>query len=193
MISPFTKCAISQIILVLLLGCDSVSETEDDAPIEIEISHGLKVAAENRCSTYDGGDYSYPQSVEQLIVDKQDGIFSPYDLQCFQSTSETDIEHIVATSEAHDSGLCSADAETKRTFARDLDNLTLASPRLNRNVKGAKDAGEWLPENNQCWYVHTIVQVKKEYDLTVDPIESVVLDRLLMECGKDTVMVKPSC
>ena len=41
---------------------------------------------------------------------------------------ETDIEHIVPLSEAHDSGLCSASATTKARFARDVLNLTLASP-----------------------------------------------------------------
>ena len=48
------------------------------------------------------------------------------------STRDTDIEHIVARSEAHDSGLCAASAAVKAAFARDLLNLTLASPRLNR-------------------------------------------------------------
>ena len=35
----------------------------------------------------------------------------------FDSLEETDIEHIVARSEAHDSGLCHADRETRRAFA----------------------------------------------------------------------------
>ena len=43
--------------------------------------------------------------------------------------TETDIEHIVATSEAHDSGLCAADRATRKQFAQDLRNLTLAPPR----------------------------------------------------------------
>ena len=37
-------------------------------------------------------------------------IYGPYTGIWFGSTSETDIEHIVARSEAHDSGLCAADA-----------------------------------------------------------------------------------
>ena len=48
------------------------------------------------------------------------------------------IEHVVAVSEAHDSGLCAADAETRRRFAGDLDNLTLAVPHLNRYEKVAQ-------------------------------------------------------
>ena len=66
--------------------------------------------------------------------------------------SETDIEHIVATSEAHDSGLYARDRATRARFASDLRNLTLASPRVDRHQKRAKDAAEWLPELNRCWF-----------------------------------------
>ena len=47
------------------------------------------------------------------------GHMPPYDAD----TTETDIEHMVARSEAHDSGLCSADLATRRRFASDLLNL----------------------------------------------------------------------
>ena len=56
-------------------------------------------------------------------------IYGPYTGTCFALTRDTDIEHTVATSQAHDSDLCAADPATKRRFARDLRNLTLASPR----------------------------------------------------------------
>ena len=42
---------------------------------------------------------------------------------------------MVATSEAHDSGLCAAHAATKRRFAGDLLNLTLAASAVNRHKK----------------------------------------------------------
>ena len=74
---------------------------------------------------------------------------------------ETVIEHIVARSEAHDSGLCAADAATHRRFARDLRNLKLASPWLNRYRKVAKDTAEWLPEKNRCWFAQCIIGVCK--------------------------------
>lgn len=61
------------------------------------------------------------------------------------SSSDTDIERIVARSDAHDSGLCAADAATKTRFSSDLLNLTLASPAVNRSQKAAKDAAEWGP------------------------------------------------
>ena len=86
------------------------------------------------------------QSAEQRIVAGMGGIiYGPYTGIWFASTSEADIEHIVARSEAHDSGLCAADAATRRQFAGDLLNLTLASPAVNRSQKSGKDAAEWLP------------------------------------------------
>ena len=97
----------------------------------------------------------------------------------FDSTAETDIEHIVARSEAHDSGLCAADAATRRGFSEDLLNLTLAAPALNRDEKGGYDAAEWIPDENACWFAQTVVDVRRKYGLTVDEREAEALDRLL--------------
>ena len=102
---------------------------------------GLTVAAEYRCSPYDADDYPYSQSVEPRIVADMGGIiYGPYTGRTFSSTRETDIEHIVARSEAHDSGLCAASDTTRRRFSSDLLNLTLASPSVNRHQKSGKDA-----------------------------------------------------
>ena len=99
-----------------------------------ETWRGLTVAAEQRCTEYDKKrDYPYPPSIEDAIVRALGGVYEPYTGSCFLSPRETDIEHVVATSEAHDSGLCAADAVTRRAFARDLRNLTLASPTVNRH------------------------------------------------------------
>ena len=99
---------------------------------------GLTVAAEYRCSPYDPDEYSYSQSVEPRIIAEMGGIvYGPYMGRVFADRRETDIEHIVARSEAHDSGLCAADPQTRKRFASDLLNLTLASPNLNRNQKVA--------------------------------------------------------
>ena len=149
---------------------------------------GLTVTAEERCSTYDPDDYSYPQSVEADIVDRLGGIYSPYTCETFDSTRETDIEHIVARSEAHDSGLCAADAATRERFARDLLNLTLASPALNRNDKRDKDAAEWQPDQNTCWFAQTVVDVRRAYGLTVDPQERDALERMLAGCSSTAIM-----
>ena len=107
---------------------------------------GLVVAPEHRCSPYDKErDYPYPPSIEQEILRDLGSVYGPYTHTCFTSARQTDIEHIVATSEAHDSGLCARDRAVRARFAADLRNLTLASPRVNRHRKSGKDAAEWLP------------------------------------------------
>ena len=154
-----------------------------------ETWRGLVVTPENRCSDYVSDDYSYPQSVEPQIIEAMGGrIYGPYTGTCSSSTQETDIEHIVARSEAHDSGLCSADAETKRNFASDLLNLTLASPSVNRHQKSAKDAGDWLPELNQCWFAERVVRVRAKYGLTIDQREADTLERVLSACESTTIV-----
>ena len=154
---------------------------------------GLAVAAEHRCSPYDSDDYSYSQSVEPRIVASTGGIvYGPYTGTWFESTSQTDIEHIIARSEAHDSGLCAAGAATKRQFASDLLNLTLASPSVNRSQKSGKDAAEWLPDLNQCWFASRVVEVRQRYDLTIDRREGDVLEVILSSCTSTAMVVDRS-
>ena len=144
----------------------------------------LIVAPEYRCSPYDSDDYPYSQSVENRIVEAMNGlIYGPYTGTHFEDTRQTDIEHIVARSEAHDSGLCAADAETKKRFSSDLLNLTLASPEVNRHQKSGKDAAEWLPDLNQCWFADRVVQVRQEYELTIDETEAAALETVLSGCS----------
>ena len=150
---------------------------------------GITIAPENRCSGYDPDDYHYSPSVETRIVEAQGGIYGPYTGTWFDSIRETDIEHIVARSEAHDSGLCDADPETKDQFASDLLNLTLASPSVNRHQKVDKDAAEWLPDLNQCWYVDRIIQVRREYGLTIDRAEADAIDTVLANCQSTEMVV----
>ncbi len=154
---------------------------------------GLVVAPEHRCSQYDSDDYPYPRSVEQRIVASMGGIvYSPYTGTWFNSPSETDIEHIVARSEAHDSGLCAADDTTRRRFASDLLNLTLASPAVNRSQKSGKDAAEWLPGLNRCWFGNRVVEVRSRYSLTIDQRERDVLEGVLAGCTSTEMVIDPS-
>ena len=150
---------------------------------------GITVAPENRCSPYNSDDYPYPPSVEPKIVDAQDGIYGPYTGTWFGSIRETDIEHIVARSEAHDSGLCAASPATKSKFSSDLLNLTLSAPSVNRHQKSANDVAEWLPDLNRCWYVDRTVQVRREYGLTIDRAEANAVDQVLAGCESTALIV----
>ena len=163
-------------------------------------SHGqptldrLTVAPESRCTPYSRDDYPYPASIEKRIVQTLGGVYGPYTDQWFNSARDTDIEHIVALSEAHDSGLCEADAATRKQFASDMNNLTLAAPDVNRCVVGGKcgyDAAEWLPPKNWCWFAARIIAVKTAYSLTIDDAEADALDAVLQNCSSFDLIVTP--
>ena len=167
-----------------------VTATPPPAPAQSGSTwRSIPVTPEYRCSHYDPDDYRYPQSVEPNIVRAQGGIYGPYTGTWFSSTGETDIEHIVARSEAHDSGLCAASQATKSAFASDLLNLTLASPSVNRHSKSDKDAAQWLPALNSCWYVNRIIQVRLKYGLTIDHAEAAAIDQVLSGCESTRMVV----
>ncbi len=159
------------------------------AGVSADTWEGLSIQPENRCSPYNSKDYSYPQSVELEIIESIGKIYSPYTGRCFSSRYETDIEHIVARSEAHDSGLCAASLGVRRQFSADVLNLTLASPKVNRHQKLAKDVADWIPQLNQCWFANRVVKVKKKYGLSVDRREFDALQRILSQCSSTAMYV----
>ena len=94
-------------------------------------------------------------------------------------TAATDIEHIVALAEAHDSRIAD---DRRRDIAADLDNLTIADPSVNR-AKSARDAAQWMPERHRRWFAERVIAVKLEYGLSVDPAERDALEALLAGGG----------
>ena len=153
----------------------------------------LPVCEEGARVSYDrdafGSAYS---SLEDEIIDalpKSDGqVYTPYTCTLFDiqadGTAATDIEHIVALAEAYDSGL----AESQfRTFAGDIDNLTIADPTVNRSQKSDLDAGEWEPPQNRGWFAARIVAVKQKYGLSVNPDERDALQAMLNSAPSRTV------
>ena len=135
---------------------------------------GLVVAKENRCAPYNRKDYRYSPSLKKKVLEKS------------HHTDKSTIDHIVALSEAHDSGLCAAGSEKKRKFASDLMNLVLLSGSENSS-KGSKDAAGWIPKKNRCWFARTVVNVKKAYDLTVDYREAAALEKILGKCSPQKI------
>ena len=180
-------------IMLAVLSLVAAGIASDGAALDADTWRGLAVAPEHRCSCYDRGDYRYSQSVETKIVDAMRGsIYGPYTGRFFRSTKETDIEHIVAVSEAHDSGLCAAGPGLRLRFASDLLNLTLAAPEVNRCTgrgKCAFDAAEWLPPMNRCWFAARVIAVKRKYALTVDRREASALQRILSGCDSAAMIV----
>ena len=154
---------------------------------------GIPIRDEDRCTPYESDDYRYPQALEAQIMAEMDGAFySPYTGETFNWADEVDIEHIVARSEAHDSGLCAADIFTRLAFASDPLNLTFASPELNRDEKVAKDVAEWLPAMNSCWFVNRVVAVKRRYGLSMDPREAQAALAVLESCPSFAMIYQAS-
>ena len=136
-------------------------------------------AAGAACLIYDPRLYPYPASIEDAISENQGGAFSPYTLATFESSTESDIEHIVPRHIAHQSGLCRASSAERRAFATDLLNLTLATPLINRHKKSDRPPDEWMPEHSQCWYAATWIAVSIKYRLVYPPrARKAIVDRL---------------
>ena len=176
--------AVVFLLLLLIAAVSTIGRISTFGALHAQASwRGLIVAPERRCSPYDADNYRYPQSVEDRIVAELGGVYGPYTGRWFASKSDTDIEHMVARSEAHDSGLCAADLATRRRFATDLLNLTLAGPRVNRYEKVDRDAAEWLPAQNRCWFAARVIAVRQRYELTIDRREADALDQVLAGCS----------
>ncbi len=153
----------------------------------------LPVCEEGARVSYDrdafGSAYS---SLEDEIIDalpKSDGqVYTPYTCTLFDiqadGTAATDIDHIVALAEAYDSGLTESQF---RTFAGDIDNLTIADPTVNRRQKSDLDAGEWEPPENRGWFAARIVAVKQKHGLSVNPDERDALQAMLNSAPSRTV------
>ncbi|APT95730.1 calcium-binding protein [Corynebacterium stationis] len=99
------------------------------------------------------------------------------------TSSEVQIDHIVALADAWQKGAQQWDEETRRNFANDPRNLRAVKGRLNAQ-KGAGDAATWLPPQRQhrCEYARDIIDVKSEYGLWVTPAEKDALHTQLATC-----------
>ena len=161
-------------------------------PADAETWRGLQVCAEQARDGYDrdsfGTGYS---SLEDDIIRmlprtmKAGGqVYTPYSCIAFDITADgtaaTDIEHIVALAEAHDSRIAD---DRRRDIASDLANLTIADPTVNRSQKSERDAAEWMPARHGAWFAARVIQVKLEYELSVDPAERDALEALLAGGG----------
>ena len=171
-------------VLMLALGAACGEEEASSQTVDLgEMWRGLTVTPEVRCAPYDRRDYAYNSRVlEAALVRELGGVYGPYTGRCFGDSRATDVEHVIALSEAHDSGMCGRAPADKARFASDVLNLTLASPQVNREEKRHFDAADWLPEENVCWFAARVVDVRRKYGLTIDQAEAEALERVLSGC-----------
>ena len=102
-----------------------------------------------------------------------------------QDTSKAvQIDHIVALSDAWQTGAQQMDASKRQLFANDPENLLAVDGPANQQ-KGDGDAATWLPSNTsyRCTYVGKQIQVKAKYGLWVKQAEKDAMRRVLSDCG----------
>lgn len=94
-----------------------------------------------------------------------------------------DIDHVVALSNAWQTGAAYFDKNKRSQIANDPLNLLAVDSKLNRQ-KGDGDAATWLPPSKafRCAYVARQVAVKAKYGLWVTQPEKVAIDKILSTC-----------
>ena len=110
---------------------------------------------------------------------------SVYDAVWVSSSSDVDIDHIVALAEAWRSGADTWSTSQRQAFANDLTHAQLIAVSQSSNAsKGDRDPSEWMPPNTNTWciYVREWVWVKHVYDLSVDSAEKSTLNSVLANC-----------
>jgi hypothetical protein len=97
--------------------------------------------------------------------------------------SAVQIDHVVALSDAWQTGAQQWNGSRRTAFANDPRNLQATDGATNQR-KGDADAASWLPPNTayRCTYVRRQVQVKAAYGLWVTPAEHDALARVLSTC-----------
>ena len=116
--------------------------------------------------------------------------FSGKSLTFSSTKSNIDIDHLVALSNAWQTGAAYFD-KTKRTqIANDPLNLLAVDAKLNRQ-KGDGDAATWLPpaKSFRCEYVAAQIAVKVKYSLWLTAPEKSAMSRVLESCPEQLLPV----
>ena len=130
----------------------------------------------------------YKDGTKECVV--QSGILiDPYSgekisfLRGVATSSEVQIDHVVALSNAWQTGAFKLTYDKRLAFANDPMNLLAVKGRLN-SQKGDGDAATWLPprKNIRCAYVAQQIVVKAKYGLWVTKPEKAAMLNLLNQC-----------
>ncbi len=99
------------------------------------------------------------------------------------TSDDVQIDHVVALSNAWQTGAQQLDYDSRVRFANDPLNL-LAVDGPSNEQKSDSDAATWLPSNKpfRCQYVNRQIAVKKKYDLWVTLSERDAMTRVLSAC-----------
>lgn len=100
-----------------------------------------------------------------------------------ETSDDVQIDHVVALSNAWQTGAQQMDAATRVAFSNDPLNLLAVSGPANEQ-KSDGDAATWLPPHKpfRCQYVARQIAVKQKYELWVTQAERAAMQRILGEC-----------
>jgi len=144
-------------------GCDARNDT-----LKRDLTEVIYKAGTRDCKVISG-----------LLLDPYSG-----KVITFSSTkSNIDIDHVVALSNAWQTGAAYFDKTKRAAIANDPLNLIAVDAKLNRQ-KGDGDAATWLPplKKYRCDYVARQIAVKAKYGLWVTQPEKVAIIKLLEKC-----------
>lgn len=100
-----------------------------------------------------------------------------------ENSGDVQIDHVVALMNAWTTGAADWDEDKRVQIANDPLNLIASDGPANMG-KGARDAAEWLPENQafRCEYIARQIAVKAKYALWVTPTEHDAMEDVLTSC-----------
>ena len=106
------------------------------------------------------------------------------------TSMEVQIDHVVALSNAWQTGAFKLSADQRKALANDPMNLFAVKGRLN-SQKGDGDAATWLPplKSFRCAYVAQQIAVKAKYSLWVVAPEKAAMVSILAKCPTQKVPV----
>ena len=144
-------------------GCDTRNDTLRSQLISVQIKPGT-----NGCVVLSG-----------VLNDPYTGTTVGFQRGA-DTSDDVQIDHVVALSDAWQTGAQQLDEQARRNFANDPLNLQATIGWVNQQ-KGDSDAASWLPPNAayRCTYVSRIVDVKAAYRLWVTQAEHDAIARVL--------------
>lgn len=106
------------------------------------------------------------------------------------TSMEVQIDHVVALSNAWQTGAFKLSADQRKALANDPMNLFAVKGRLN-SQKGDGDAATWLPPQKsfRCTYVAQQIAVKAKYSLWVVAPEKAAMVAILAKCPTQKIPV----
>ena len=116
--------------------------------------------------------------------------FSGKSLTFSSTKSNIDIDHLVALSNAWQTGAAYFDKAKRTQIANDPLNLLAVDAKLNRQ-KGDGDAATWLPpaKSFRCEYVAAQIAVKVKYSLWLTAPEKSEMSKVLESCPEQLLPV----